>query len=119
MFGSAGTFPTQIRKTLISDGFTASAFSATGPGQFPSMSLNASSISPSTPAIVAVMWQRQTGGQWVDSGGGHAIVAASRIGSNIVYLDPWGGQLYELPNNGRYTAGGSSARVALAIYVSA
>jgi hypothetical protein len=33
-------------------------------------------------------------------------VAAEHINNQIVYLDPWGGNLYELANNARYRGPG-------------
>ena len=97
MFGSGGTYMRQVAKVIRSEGISANHVPNTGG----TLTLNLSWLGETTPAIVAVGWWRQVNGQW-QRNGGHAIVAARRIGSTVVWLDPAGGVLTELPNNGRY-----------------
>jgi hypothetical protein len=98
MFGNFGTFSPQVAKTMRSEGFSVNYVQWNGNAR----SLNLSQIANDKPAIVLVGWYpRNAQGQRVRDGG-HFVVATGVIGTNIVYLDPWGGVLNELPNNQRY-----------------
>ena len=111
MFGSAGTFARQVAKAMRSDGLSANHVTNTGTA----LKLNLSWLGESTPAIVLVGWYSMVNNQ-PQRNGGHFIVAARRIGSTIVFLDPWGGVLNEVPNNARY---GNNGLIEEIIYLSA
>ncbi len=110
MFGSFGTFAAQIAKALRSDGLTVTHV----PNSGSALSLNLSKLGQSSPAIVLVGWYSNQGGQQ-QRNGGHFVVAAGRTGTKIIYLDPWGGFLYEFQNNNRYRGNGLIEEV---IYIS-
>ena len=113
MFGSFGTFAPQVAKAVLSDGMKASF--VPNPGN-PGLTLNVAKLSQTTPAIVMLGWySQQANGQW-QRNGGHFIVAADVIANRIVFLDPWGGVLNEVANNGKYQATGW---IEEAIYLSA
>jgi hypothetical protein len=101
MFGSFGTFAAQVAKVLRSNGLKVTHVPSSGTAQ----SLNTAKLSQRSPAIVLLGWYQTQNGQNVRTGG-HFVVAADHIGNRIVYLDPWGGQLYEFANNARYKANG-------------
>ncbi len=111
MFGSFGTFAKQVAASLRSDGYTVGHSKNSGTAQ----QINVAKIGPTQPAIVLVGWYSNQGGN-VQRNGGHFVVAAGRAGTRIVYLDPWGGNLYEFPNNARYQNNGLIEEV---IYLSA
>ena len=111
MFGNFGTFAPQVVQALRSDGLKATQVTGSG---FPN-TLNSAKLSQTTPAIVLLGWYSHADGTWKRIGG-HFIVAADVIGNNIVYLDPWGGELRELANNGKYLSNGW---IEVLIYVSA
>ena len=111
MFGSFGTFAKQVTDAVRSDGLKATHVPNPGAAQ----SLNTAKLSQTTPAIVLLGWySTQNGVQ--QRNGGHFVVAADVIANNIVYLDPWGGDLNEFANNGRYRANGLIEEL---IYISA
>ena len=103
MFGSMGTFANQVAQALTSDGLQVTHRSNTGRAR----RLNISRLGLRTPAIVLLGWYANIGTPQMQRAGGHFIVAAGLAGSRIVYLDPWGGLLYELPNNRRYRRNGA------------
>jgi hypothetical protein len=101
MFGSFGTFAAQVAKVLRSEGLKVTHLPNSGTAQ----SLNVAKLSQRSPAIVLVGWYATQNGRQTRTGG-HFVVAAEHINNQIVYLDPWGGNLYELANNARYRAPG-------------
>lgn len=101
MFGSFGTFAGQVAKVLRSEGLKVTHLENSGTAQ----TLSTTKLSQRSPAIVLVGWYRNQNGQNVRTGG-HFVVAADNIGNQIVYLDPWGGQLNEFANNARYKTNG-------------
>lgn len=97
-FATNGTFAHQVAAMLRTEGFTVSHSGNSGTAQ----QINTANLGPTKPAIVLVGWYGSG-----SRAGGHFIVAARRNSSaQIVYLDPWGGVLREVPNNARYPGGG-------------
>jgi hypothetical protein len=87
MFASAGTFMPQVAEALRNDGLTVSTTNFSKGSTVDSFRL-----SDTTPAIILLGWYTGT-----TRNGGHFIVASRRTSrGNIVYLDPWEGQLREL-----------------------
>jgi hypothetical protein len=95
-FASFGVYGRQVADMLRQEGFNVRRMRA--------RSVLGDWLTPTRPAIILVGWypngraRRQ---------GGHFIVAAAQTRSKrIVYLDPWGGVLREVRNNGRYPENG-------------
>lgn len=98
MFATAGTFSTQVAEALRSDGLLVDYVTS----RTVMSSLNARRVSEETPAICLFGWYIRDGaGRWIRRGG-HFVVAA-RVASSgrIVFLNPLGGIIQELRNNGR------------------
>ncbi len=112
MFGVQGTGPAVWRSALAANGISVVTTQANG--NWPHR-LNMTRLGARTPALVGVGWWSQTGGTW-QRNSGHVIVAAGTVGGAIVYLDPAGGVLRELPNSGRY---GTTGWVEVVLYLSA
>tara|TARA_R110002049_G_scaffold29972_1_gene101872 strand:- start:44095 stop:44688 length:594 start_codon:yes stop_codon:yes gene_type:complete len=92
-FASTGVYARQVADMLRQEGFNVRHMSA--------RSVLGDWLTPTRPAIILVGWYPQGKGQ--PRRGGHFIVAAAkRRDGRIVYLDPWGGVLREVRNNGRY-----------------
>jgi hypothetical protein len=103
MFGNFGTFAAQVVHALRTDGLRVTHTPNPGP---PGITVNSAKLSQTTPAIAMLGWYSlQPNGQW-QRNGGHFIVAADVIANQVVFLDPWGGVLNEVANNGRYQATG-------------
>lgn len=105
-FSRYGLLYAQVGTVLGAQGLSTVTQKAT---QWPFL-LSTNVLTPTTPAVVVVgFWVQAADGSW-SRPGGHFVVAARLASSGrIVYLDPWGGQLVELPNNGRYrTPGGNN-----------
>lgn len=108
----------QVSTVLSAQGLTTATLSAT---KWP-MLLSTNVLKETTPAVVKVGWWVQDAkGKW-SRPGGHFVVAARRASNGrIVYLDPWGGRLFEHANNGRYLnwVNGLNGWVEAAVYVEA
>lgn len=121
MFRVHGTYAGQVAQALRTEGLNAtfvpnaSGLPLTNTTQ--AQTLNLAKVSTSTPVIVMLGWYSLVNGQPDKRNGGHFVVAANVIGNRIVYLDPWGGELYELANDGRYRGRGDLLEEL--IYVSA
>ncbi len=102
MFGRFGTFAGQVAQALTSEGLKATHVQ----GSTLPMRLNVTKLGQRTPAIVLLGWYSQQPNGQLQRNGGHFIVAADRIGNNIVFLDPWDAALYELPNTVQYNGNG-------------
>jgi len=103
MFGNFGTLAGQVVQALRTDGLKVAYTPNTGPV---GITIKTAKLSQATPAIALLGWYSpQPNGQWKRNGG-HFIVAADVIANQIVFLDPWGGVLNEVANNGRYQATG-------------
>ena len=83
MFANAGTYMRQVSQQLTNEGYhvTASNLRVIDP----------TILSETKPAIILLGWY------WGGARhGGHFVVAVNKVSSGqIVYLDPWGGELYE------------------------
>jgi hypothetical protein len=91
-FASFGVYGSQVASMLRQEGFSVRHMSA--------RSVLGDWLTPTRPAIVLVGWYPQSRSQ---RQGGHFIVAVRQLrDGKIVYLDPWGGVLREVRNNGRY-----------------
>ena len=91
-FASFGVFARQVATMLRQEGFKVRHMAA--------RSILGDWLTPTRPAIILVGWYPQSPQQ---RQGGHFIVAARQTKhGRIVYLDPWGGVLREVRNNGRY-----------------
>lgn len=94
MFSNFGTFMSQVAAKLRMDGLKVSVSA--------SSTVDKTKLSDLTPAIVLLGWYNAG-----KRNGGHFIVAArvNRAGQ-VVYLDPWGGNLVEMgPGPGYQTTG--------------
>mgnify|MGYP001098406115 CR=1 FL=1 len=108
MFASDGTFMDQVAATLVKDGLHVTCITEFRPGT----SVVPGKLSDTTPAIVLLGWYN--GAQ---RNGGHFIVASRTVRSGqVVYLDPWQGQLRELGAGPGYPGGGRFEQV---VYISA
>ena len=108
MFASFGTYMDQVARALTHDGLRVTLKTPFSPGT----AVDPRRLSDTTPGIVLLGWYN--GAQ---RNGGHFIVASRRTGrGQIVYLDPWGGQLNELGPGPAYPGGGKFEQV---VYISA
>ncbi len=104
MFANAGTFAQHVLGGLRRSGLTVEPRSGIG------ITLIASRVTLTTPVVVLLGWYG--GGS---RAGGHFVVATRmNSGGQIVYLDPWGGVVKEIANNGTYPSNG---RIEVALYV--
>ena len=88
---TSGVFGGQVVDMLRHEGFTVAS---KGPG-----GIDPRLLGHAKPGLAFVEWRDDATGA---SRGGHCIVAARQTStSQIVFLDPAGGRLRELPNNGR------------------
>lgn len=108
MFASFGTYMGQVARALTQDGLRVTFKTPFSPGT----AVDPGRLSDTTPGIVLLGWYN--GAQ---RNGGHFIVASRRTrGGQIVYLDPWQGQLKELGCGPAYPGGGRFEQV---LYISA
>lgn len=108
MFASYGTYMGQVNEGLRNDGLSVTFTTTFSPGT----TISPKRLSDTTPAIVLLGWYQQKVRR-----GGHFIVASRVTGSgNIVYLDPWGGQLREMGIGPNYLANGRFEQIS---YISA
>jgi len=108
MFASAGTFMGQVAQALRNDGVKIKHLTGFSPGT----AVDASKLSDTDPAIVLLGWYNGN-----TRNGGHFIVASRRAQSGqIVYLDPWQGQLRELGIGPQYQSTGRFEQI---LYLSA
>ncbi len=107
MFANAGTFMGQVAQAVKNDGLKVNQMT----GFLPGTTVDASKLSDTNPAIVLLGWYNGA-----TRNGGHFIVASrrTRLGQ-IVYLDPWEGQLRELGTGPQYQATGRFEQI---IYLS-
>lgn len=113
MFGSFGTYSRQAARALESDGLTVDYLEFTGTCRI----LDPLRLSETTPAIVLFGWYGTDRRGRLVRRGGHFVVAARQVRSgDIVYLNPWGGVLQELPNDGRLPRTGLLEEI---LYISA
>lgn len=97
-FAAMGVYGHQVANMLREEGLKVAHVTHSGTA----LTINPAKLTPNKPAIVLVGWVRN--GQIA---GGHFVVAARRaFNGRIVYLDPWGGVLREIPNDGRYPGNG-------------
>lgn len=108
MFSRVGTYMPQVAQALTTDGLTITHTTNFSPGT----TVTPSRLSDTRPAIILLGWYN--GNQ---RNGGHFIVA-SRVArsGDIVYLDPWGGQLREMGVGPQYQTSGKFEQI---IYISA
>lgn len=107
-FSRHGTYMNQVAQALQNDGLKITHKTSFSPGT----SITASRLSDTTPAIVLLGWYNGN-----TRNGGHFIVASRRTKSGqIVYLDPWGGQLRQLGIGPQYLNTGRFEQI---IYISA
>jgi hypothetical protein len=110
MFANFGTYMDQVATALTNDGLRVMLKTAWTAG---SAVVDKGRLSDTTPAIVLLGWYNAANKR----NGGHFIVA-SRVASSgqIVYLNPWQGQLNELGAGPAYPGGGKFEQV---VYISA
>lgn len=90
-FASTGVYASQVADMLRHEGFNVRHMRA--------RSVLGNWLTPTRPCIILVGWYNRA----MQRNGGHFIVAAAQTRHRrIVYLDPWGGVLREVRNNGRY-----------------
>ena len=98
MFASFGTFMGQVAQAIRNDGLKVDHLTSFSPGS----TVDTSRLSDTKPAIVLLGWYNGN-----NRNGGHFIVASRRTQSGqIVYLDPWQGQLRELGMGPQYQSTG-------------
>jgi hypothetical protein len=103
MFARFGTYMDQVAQALRNEGLSTVKTAFTQG----TMTVNPALLSDTTPAIVLLGWYNGA-----NRNGGHFIVASRVVGSgNIVYLDPWEGQLRELGPGPNYPGGGRFEQV--------
>ncbi len=106
-FSRFGLFAGQLAAALRAEGLNVNHTGADPGGT----GLISHLIAQTRVAIVLVSWQR---------GGGHFVVAARRANDgDIVFLDPWDGNVNEQENNGAYVANyGNIGTIAEILYLS-
>ena len=108
MFASAGTFMGQVAQAIRNDGLKVTHLTGFSPGT----TIAPSRLSDTNPAIVLLGWYNGN-----TRNGGHFIVASRQTRSGqIVYLDPWEGQLRELGTGPQYQSTGRFEQI---LYLSA
>jgi len=108
MFARFGTFMGQVALAIKNDGLKVNHLTNFSPGR----TVDASRLSDTNPAIVLLGWYNGS-----NRNGGHFIVASRRTrAGQIVYLDPWEGQLREMGAGPQYQSTGRFEQI---LYLSA